>query len=398
MKYFTILIYLLLIYTLLISCNNKYPKNDKPSLRLDKSINKSTDTTSALLNKIDTKKNFMLGNYSKESDVLNSHVELIFNNLTDDERIGQMIITSCGKLGRNVTQVQKLIQKKKVGGVLLLGGSKNEFKEIIKRLNESAKEYSSLPLIFSVDAEPSLINEKISGVKSFNNTSSIRSKQKSKNIARDISKILIDIGINQNYAPVCDFPYNKEIIGNRSFGKDEQELAMLSIAFINEIQDNNIIATAKHFPGHGNVKGDSHKELVYINGDLKELPVFKEVIKYGVLSIMVGHIAIKNNKRYNTQGYPSTLSKVIVTDLLKEELGFNGIVITDAMNMGALNNFKTPSLNAVKAGCDMILMPSDETKLLNSIISEMDKDESLKDQVYKSVKKIIRIKICIGLI
>ena len=191
---------------------------------------------------------------------------------------------------------------------------------------------------------------------------------------------------------------NKDIINDRSFGNDSKKIVELASIFIKTTQDNNIIATAKHFPGHGNVKGDSHKELVFVDGKLTELETFKGIINAGVIAVMVGHIAVKNNSEYETGGLPSSLSPKIITDLLRHKLEFNGLIITDALNMGAVTKIEKPSLKAALAGCDILLMPTDEVKLLNSILSEMNKNQEFKKQVYDSVKRIICAKICLGLI
>ncbi len=116
------------------------------------------------------------------------------------------------------------------------------------------------------------------------------------------------------------------------------------------------------------------------------------------MSIMVGHIAVENNPAYNTNGMPATLSRKIVTGLLKDEMGFKGIITTDAMNMGAVASIPDAGLQAVKAGNDMILMPLNEKELAYAILAEMDKDPAFKEQVYESVKKIIRMKLAAGLI
>jgi beta-N-acetylhexosaminidase len=171
-----------------------------------------------------------------------------------------------------------------------------------------------------------------------------------------------------------------------------------SNAFINTTQQNNIIATAKHFPGHGYVVGDSHEKLLKIDGKMREVPNYIPVIENGVLSIMVAHIAVANNEKYNTSGLPSTCSRAIVTDLLKKELNFKGLVITDAMNMGGVVAVPHSGLKAIQAGCDQILMPVKEEEDANDILEAMLADEDFKNQVYASVKKIIRLKICLGLI
>ena len=382
--------FILLIFCIItLSCDSKDIKieTEKSTKDSDSSITKIEEDITL------EKSKFELSDYYTENDTLNKKVDLIFSKLSDPERVGQMIVSSAGVYGKSKNEVTKLIKEKKIGGVLLLKGSKNEFQGYINDFEITRKESGTLPLIYSCDAEPSLLNIKISGLPPVKKTNQINSVKESKEIANKISRNIKFIGFNQNFAPVCDLPYNKEIIGDRAFGEIE-----FTKAFIIETQRNSIIATAKHFPGHGNVIGDSHKSLVYVNGELKELSNFIDAIDAGVISVMVGHIAIKNNSQYNTEGKPSTLSRKIVTDLLKNKLNFKGIVITDAMNMGALNSFSTPSLSAVLAGCDMILMPSDETQLLNSIMEQMRKDENFKKQVYESVIKIIRAKVCLGLI
>lgn len=348
--------------------------------------------------KTETQLSFTLKDFYLQSKELDKRVDDIFNEMTDDERIAQMIVTSAGSLGKPESYVRKLIKERKVGGILLLGGSKETFKEIIKSFKLISDSSGTLPLIFSTDAEPGLINKKIYGIKNFLPASTIKTVKQSENTAEEISEIIKGIGFNQNYAPVCDFPFNKEIIGNRSFGENENTITKLAEAFIKATQESNIIATAKHFPGHGNAKGDSHKEPAIINGDILELNIFRNMIKSGVISVMVGHITITNNKKYSTNGFPSTLSRNIVTDLLRDEMGFKGIIVTDAMNMEAVTKFPSPSLNAVKAGCDMILMPDDERKLINSVKEEMKTNSQFREQVYESVKRVVRVKVVSGII
>lgn len=346
-----------------------------------------------------TEKKYSLNDYYIKDSFLDDKVNKIYNGLAEEERIGQLIVTVAGKYGKPYSEVSKLVEKKLIGGVLMLKGSAVEFKEQIDNLKKISKEKKSLPLIFSCDAEPSLINNKITGSKPFKKTSDINTKEEAKQTAEDISKYIKSLGFNQNYAPVCDLDINKEIIGDRSFGSDIKKVTELANEFIRVTQDNNIIATAKHFPGHGNVKGDSHKNLVYINGELKELEVFERAIKDGkVISVMVGHIAVEGNKEYNTGQMPATLSRKIVTTLLKEKIGFEGIVITDAMNMEGVSKIKSPSLKALLAGCDMILMPSDVGVLITSVKEKTKEDPGFSAQIEKSVKKIIKLKICLGLI
>ncbi len=342
---------------------------------------------------------FTLNDFYKDNAELNSLTESVFNSMSDNDRIAQMIITSAGNNGKPDDIVLSLIKNKKVGGVVFLGGTKARFTNLIKDFKETALRSGSLPLLFSTDAEPSLINMKISDLKPFPATNTIKDIGQCNKIAKEISETLSNIGFNENFAPVCDNNINREIIGDRSFGNNSKVIEDLSNTFITESQKNNILAVAKHFPGHGFVKGDSHKALVYIDGDLKELDVYKGLIEHSpLISIMVGHIAVRNNTDYDTEGNPATLSRKIVTDLLKGKMKFKGIVITDAMNMGALNTFTFPSFKAVDAGCDMILMPSDENQLMGSILNKYNSNSAFKEQINESVKKIIKVKLCLGLL
>ena len=125
---------------------------------------------------------------------------------------------------------------------------------------------------------------------------------------------------------------------------------------------------------------------------MKEVKNYKPLIESGLISIMVAHLAIKNNENFNTNGLPSTCSPKIVNDLLKDSLGFKGLIVTDALNMGAVSTIKNNGLLAAMAGCDQLLMPIDEEKVIMDILNEIQKNEDFKLQIYNSVKKIIKLK------
>ena len=322
----------------------------------------------------------------------------LFEKMNDNERIGQMLVVATGKLGKPKKDVLEIINKYHIGGILLLNGSKKEFQAYVKEFDKLTQNKNGIPILYSADAEPSLINAKIKGLPYIKPTSTIKDSADCYNIGQIISKELLEIGIRHNYAPVCDMSTKNIAIGNRSFGSDEKRVMDMSLIFINASHNNNVIATAKHFPGHGYVKGDTHQQLVFIDGELKELPVYKHLIDNFTLSIMVGHIAIKNNEKYNTNGFPATCSRVIVTDLLRKEMNFNGLIVTDAMNMGAVKKLKDAPLLAAKAGNDMILMLEDEGKFVADVLAEMAVNEEFKAQIYESVKRILRYKVALGII
>lgn len=326
-------------------------------------------------------------------------VDLIFNTMNDTARVAQMIVTSAGELGKSEKTVLKLAKENKIGGIVFLKGTKENHKRMIDSLNKISASQNQIPLLYSIDAEPSLISGRLQGFNSIMNTIDIKTVKQADSIASIINKELLDIGFHQNFAPVCDISPKNEAIKNRSFGNDKEKVIELSKAFIQTTQEQEIIATAKHFPGHGLVDGDTHKQSVYINGTLKELDVYPKLIEAGVLSIMTSHLTIVNNKKYNTHGLPVSCSRNIVTDLLKDELKFKGLIITDALNiMKAVTIIDNAPLLASKAGNDMLLMPIDESKTIHSILAEMENDSVYKEQVYQSVKKIIRFKLFLGII
>lgn len=343
------------------------------------------------------KKSFTLQDFYTENALLDAAVEQIFQSLDTKARAGQMIVAAAGRLGKPDPEVEHLLKNNMLGGVLLLNGTVEGFKEKVANFNNINKSAGGLPLIYSADAEPSLIKRKIEGSTPVPNTVDIKSDAESGEVALTISKDLMDIGIRHNFAPVIDLSASNQAITNRSYGSNIDEVVAKADAFIQASQDAGIVATAKHFPGHGLVKGDTHHQLVYIDGALQELDTYKPIIAGGVLSIMVAHIAIENNHQYNTHGRPSSCSRLIVTDLLRNKLGFNGLIVTDAMNMGALSSLENATLEAVKAGCDIILMPIDEPGLINDIMELYQRDLAMKDQIDRSVKRIIRMKYCLGL-
>lgn len=328
---------------------------------------------------------------------LEQKVDSVFDGMSDTSRIGQMIIPAAGRLGKSQEHLNALIEKNYIGGILLLNGTKEGFITMVADFNSLNEKNGGLPMLYSADAEPSLIGYKIKNCTPVKKANLMVDREEVKKFALSICNDLKDIGINYNYAPVVDMSPN-EVISFRAFGNDPDTAQVWSKIFIEVTQNEGIVATAKHFPGHGYVIGDTHKQLVYIDGEMKEVKNYIPLINSGVLSIMVAHIAIKNNSKYNTNDLPSTVSRNIVTGLLKNEMKFKGLVVTDAMNMGGVASIPNCELKAAQAGCDLILMPVNEEKALFDILGEVEKNNSFKQQVYASVRKIIRLKICLGLI
>jgi len=328
---------------------------------------------------------------------LEEKVDSIFRKLDDREIVAQLLMPAAGRLGQSEETIKYLVENKYIGGIILLNGTKQQFKDWVLEYEATNKEIGSLPFLYSADAEPSLVNRKIVGSTEVIRANKIKTTEEARQISETISNDLNDIGINYNFSPVVDLSPNKTV-GYRGFGTDPANIVPFSKAFISQSQNQNIIATAKHFPGHGLVSGDTHKSLQMIDGELKEVKYYPELIENGVLSIMVAHIAVKNNPKFNTHGAPSTLSKVIVTDLLRDSLGFKGLVVTDAMGMGGVVNVPNSNVKAIAAGCDILLMPKDAKKAHQEILTAYGKDKKFKMQVESAAKRVIRMKVCLGLL
>lgn len=347
--------------------------------------------------KTPTDRQFTLDDFFYYNPALDRTVDEIIDKMNDTLLVGQMIVPAVGKHGKPTEHVIQLAKKGMLGGVLLLNGTVASFTQFVHQFDSIALTHNYLPPIFSADAEPTLIRYKIKNTTPVPKTNEIQSSTEVIEVANTIAQDLKKIGITQNFAPVIDASPN-QTVSNRSFGLNMDTVINYSNLFIDGMQQMGIIATAKHFPGHGFVTGDTHEKLVYIDGVMKEVDNYKPIIDNKVLSIMVAHIAVKNNEKYNTNGLPSTCSRPIITDLLKGELNFRGLVITDAMNMGGVRTVPQSGLKAISAGCDMLLMPVEEEKDVNDILAVMNNDRAFYYQVHSSVKKIIRLKICLGLI
>lgn len=338
-----------------------------------------------------------LNSFLSDRKDLSDKVDSVFNSLSDESKVAQLIMPAAGRLGHSEERIKYLIDNNYIGGILLLNGTKQQFTDWVVEYNERVEKLGQLPFLYSADAEPSLVNRKIIGSKTVKKANLITSEEEVIEVTKSISNDLNDIGINYNFSPVVDQAKNKTV-GYRGFGTKPENIVPYSDAFIQQSQAQNIIATAKHFPGHGLVSGDTHKSLQVIDGELKEIKYYPPLIENGVLSVMVGHLAVQNNKQFSTNGQPATISSVIIEDLLRDSLGFKGLIVTDAMGMGGVVKIPNADVKAIAAGCDIILMPKDAEKAHKAIMEKYQTGGEFKATVDESVKRIVRMKICLGLI
>jgi beta-N-acetylhexosaminidase len=345
----------------------------------------------------EVQKEFKLSDFLTDNKDLDAEVERVFAQLDDTAIVAQLIMPAVGRLGQTEATIKAHIRQRIIGGVLMLNGTKEEFTAWIKNFEQMNDTLGNLPFLYSADAEPSLVNRKIIGSTPVKKANEMVNIDEVRECADLISKELNAIGINYNFSPVVDMSPNKTV-GFRSFGAITANIIPWSDAFIQQTQSHNILATAKHFPGHGLVSGDTHKALQMIDGELKEIGNYPELIKNGVLSIMVAHIGVTNNPTYDTKGMPATTSETIVTTLLRGEFGFKGLIVTDAMNMGGVASIPNCEEKAIAAGCDIVLMPVDAKKAHADILKKYRSDAAFKKKVDVASKRVIRMKIALGLL
>ncbi len=210
-------------------------------------------------------------------------------------------------------------------------------------------------------------------------------------MGKGISEFLQDYGVNLNFAPVYDRGVNQSVINTRAFSTDPGDVIVRANQLANIFKADNIIPTAKHFPGHGLVTEDTHVESATITGPLRELSQFEAAIRNKIPVIMVGHLAVESDY-VNTQGLPATVSKDVMQTLLREEMQFDGIIITDAMNMAAVTKIPNAEIRALQAGADIILMPANSRALNQEILTLIETDPDFANLIEDKVKRVLRLK------
>lgn len=338
--------------------------------------------------------------YVSDTSIYARKAAAAFEMLSDSQRVAQMIMTTGGRLGKEQEEIAALIREGVVGGSIYLANELEDHRSQVAESKAVGEQFAPLPLWFAIDAEPSLMYRRIVGGPAVMPAADMRNDGDVEVAVKTIDSLISDLGYHWNYAPVLDLGTENAAIKNRSFGFDAATVAKRSITYVNETQADGVLACIKHFPGHGLVEGDSHKGSVFIDGEMKEYGVYEQVLaEADPLSLMVGHITIKNNE-YDTKGLPASLSRRVTHDLVREKLGYEGIVVTDAINMmaAASKYGEQAPLMASKAGADVILMPVDERLTMRMILDEMAKDPAYKTQVYRSVDRVLRAKAWLGLL
>lgn len=329
----------------------------------------------------------------------------ILKTLSVEQKIGQlfMIAAYSNMDEKHYQTTENLVQQYQLGGLIFMQGTPLKQAELTNRYQQKSK----IPLLIGFDGEWGLsMRLKESYQYPWNMTlGAIRNNDLVQEFGQQLGQQLKRIGVHINFAPVVDVNTNplNPIIGNRSFGENKINVAEKAIAFTKGIQSEQVLASAKHFPGHGDTDKDSHKTLPTISFnasriDSVELYPYKKLIDYGVGSVMIAHLNVPSLD--SIKNIPSTLSYKIVTELLKEKLQYKGLIITDALNMkGVLNGGEAGSveLAAFLAGNDMLLFSEKIQEAIVKIKIAVDSGIITNERLDYSVRKILEAKYFVGL-
>ncbi len=334
-----------------------------------------------------------------------SRVDELMDKMTLEEKIGQLLVI--GMEGKTYgDELDHLIRQYHIGGIILLGKNISYPAGMLKLLNESKKANADykIPLFISVDEEGGRVSRLPSSMKKLP-AAEYFGRTGDELLAYETGAYLADVlhafGYNMNYAPVLDVHSNPRnpVIGDRSFSSDPDEVANLGMAVMKGMTDNGIISVVKHFPGHGDTYVDSHLSLPVIGKTLEELNEtelvpFKRAIEEKADVIMVAHIMFPELD----DAYPSSLSKKIITDLLREEMHFEGVVITDDMTMGAIvNDYSVPeaAVQSFIAGSDLLLIAGDyenQVGTFKALMAAVESGSISVERINDSVRRILTLK------
>ena len=348
-------------------------------------------------------------------------MDAILSEMTLEEKIYQMFIVKPEQLvresgvytvsGNYVTSADdrfdRVLEKYPVGGVVLFAGNltgEQQTKDMIQNMQASAGNTMGMKLFTCVDEEGGRVarvaGNSAFGVKNVGPMAKIRDKDEAFAAGAEIGKYLHRLGFNVDFAPDADVitnPLNK-VIGDRSFGTEADVVTELAIAYSDGLHSENVMSTFKHFPGHGATEGDTHEGYAFTNKSLDELmeaelKPFMEAGKNGVEFCMSAHISIPKILGEET---PCSLSKQALTGILREQVGYDGLIITDALEMGAIvNKYGTgkAAAMAVEAGADVLLMPDNLKKAYEGICAEIDAGNITEERIDESVRRILKYKL-----
>lgn len=330
-------------------------------------------------------------------------VERMMRKMSVRDKVGQLFIITYGQHTPDA-QIEEVIKKDRIGGLIIM---EDEMVHYANRMNNYQKQ-SRIPLVISIDGEwgASMRFDTLTQFPRNMQLGALSNTDMIYKVGRAMADQFRRVGVHINYAPTVDVNNNPKnpVIGQRSFGDNPQKVAKYGAALIRGMQDGGVWTSAKHFPGHGDTDVDSHKALPTLpfdraRLDSMELYPFQEAINQDVWMVMVGHL---NVPALDPTGMPSSLSYPIITKLLKEEMGFKGIVITDALGMKGVSTYMPAEqvpLASFKAGSDVLLMPAQSWhRSIRNVIKAVKKGEISRERLDESVRKVLKMKEQLGLL
>ncbi|AZU64090.1 glycoside hydrolase family 3 protein [Neobacillus mesonae] len=343
--------------------------------------------------------------------------------MTMEEKVGQMLMPDFRTWkGKNVTvmndEIAKLVNDYHLGGVILFRENTvtaEQTTKLVHAYQEAAEKYG---LLISIDQEGGIVTRLQTGTDFPGNMAlgATRSEETAEKVGRAIGEELHALGINMNFGPSLDINNNPDnpVIGVRSFGESPELVANLGNAYIKGLHESGTASTAKHFPGHGDTAVDSHVGLPEVPYDIDrlkkvELYPFQQAMDAGIDAIMTAHVTFPKiddtkaiSKKDGTEiAVPATLSHKVLTGLMREEMGFKGVIVTDAMNMGALaDHFGSvdAAIRAVKAGTDILLMPVGIEAVAKGLYEAVNSGDISMDRIEASVERILTLKLNRGIV
>ncbi len=345
----------------------------------------------------------------------------ILKNMTLEEKIGQLFMVNLELLDNSegnyyehtkiTKEMKKNLEKYHVGGVILFSRNISTTEQTTKLITK-LQANSKVPLFISVDEEGGEVarianndNMRTTKFPTMEEVGAMADKEYAYNMGATIGKEIKELGFNLDFAPVADVKTNElnTEIGNRSFGDDPKLVSDMVVQVVKGLQDQGISATLKHFPGHGDASEDSHEGAVDVENDINrlrqvELVPFKAGIKAGVDMIMVSHISVS---KVTGTIEPASLSSLVMKDMLRTEMGFDGIIITDAMDMKAITDYcdaGEAAVTCILSGADICLMPEDLETAYNAVLEAVENGTITEKRLNESVTRILELKIKRGII
>ena len=332
-------------------------------------------------------------------------VDSVYKEMTPDERLGQLFMVAAysNRDEKHYAEIDALIKDYNIGGLIFFQGGPYRQAQLNNRYQKLAK----VPLMIAMDAEWG-IGMRLDSVYDFPKQMTLGAIQDDHwiyEMGKEVANQFKLLKMHINFAPVVDVNVNPNnpVIGYRSFGENKFNVSTKGIAYMKGMQDQRIMANAKHFPGHGDTDADSHYSLPVIKHDTMrmnetELYPFKQLMKDSLLSVMVAHLQVPAYD--DRENMPTTLSEHVVTDLLKKQLAFDGLAFTDAMNMQGVAKYYDPGeadVKALQAGNDVILFPLDVPKAIKQVKKALKKGNLGQASIDQRIKNVLKAKYWLGL-